>query len=816
MANDTREDHGSYYPGAKVIVSGSGTSGTSTDVSGKVDRVTIGEIGDAYTLKTVKEKVDKLIKAVAPVASCLAAMLYVSTAMAATEVFEDIPSNARVVVSEDDPVALAAIPEVVGTATNAAVEAAKTYADAAVAVEASNRADAVEGVLIRSKSYTDTATNALAAKIPVIDLAPYATKSWVETKGYVTSDALGEVATKDWVGDQGYLTLLAMAPYATMDWILGKGYATASDIKGLATKSELDALKRRYADTNGVTRLWSEDGLTMTDGTGVVWNVTWNVVTNWTSLSNGVVFAQVKDQMGFDKWVSQGIYTNALGQSSSATINFEAGVLSIFLDAHAGSTGTFEVSPGQVIVDAHDYGYNDTFSNSTVRVPAFSFRSKVVTNAVGYIANGTITDGTNTITAAGAITAAGIGRGYWMVRLIPDGAWYKLVPVLGSGETLWRDAASNSYVGDHSDAPDGMWMVSVDDSSHRLNIPAERYEAFSDSNAEGYYVPDSKTLATVDQIPTTPEQVGAAPASLAETVAAWQTYWDGDDVRVTVTNYYGNLDIPSLYLEQKMPSDETHDAPWFKVVWDERTRWNRFMPTFAALTNDVAQNKADRAWGVYDSSTGEYSPDGLLQLSQEQIMIAPGMSYQKTVTAGGNAYWILRANDPTTVSGVTSNGFFRIEDFDGNPLIEIVKGDKRIVGASIASINIEDYGLTLTFNVESDNPPEVYFANSLSDGEWNRIKRSGESAWAVQHWEVEWSGASGAWVASITWNGGSIGMPSPPNPPQQGFFRATYETGGNTYIRNNVATSIDKVVVGGIEYTVTVETVNGKKLLVLQ
>ena len=303
---------------------------------------------------------------------------------------------------------------------------------------------------------------------------------------------------------------------------------------------------------------------------------------------------------------------------------------------------------------------------------------------------------------------------------------------------------------------------------------------------------------------------------ISGTVSAWQTYWDGDDVRVTVTNYYGNLDIPSLYLEQKMPVDETHDSTWFKVVWDERTRWNRFMPTFAALTNDVAQNKADRAWGVYDSSTGEYSPDGLLQLSQEQIMIAPGMSYQKTVTAGGNAYWVLRANDPTTVSGVTSNGFFRIEDFDGNPLIEIVKGDKRIVGANIASIDRGGDWFALTFNVNSDAHPEVYFADRLSDGEWHRIEPSGESAWLVWHWEVEWSGAPGAWVASITWKSGFNGMTSLTPPPSTGFFRATYETGGNTYIRNNVATSIDKVVVGGIEYTVTVETVNGKKLLVLQ
>ena len=798
MANDTREDHGSYYPGAKVIVSGNGTSGTSTDISGKVDRVTIGEIGDTYTLKTVKEKVYKLIKTVAPVASCLAAMLCMSTAMAATEVFEDIPSNARVVISEDDPVALAAIPEAVGAATNAAVETAKTYADAAVAVEASNRVDDVKSVLVRSKSYTDTATNALAAKIPVVDLEPYATKTWIEAKGYVTSDALGGVATKDWIGDQGYLTQLAMAPYATMDWVMGKGYATASDINGLATKSELDALKRRYADTNGVTRIWSEDGLTMTDGTGVVWNVTWNVVTNWTSLSNGVVFAQVKGLIGLDYWVSQGIYTNALGQSSSATINFEAGVLSISLDAHAGSTGTFEVSPGQVLVDAHDYGYNDTFSNSTVRVPAFSFRSKVVTNAVGHIAKGTITDGTNTITAAGAITAVGIGRGYWMVRLIPDGAWYKLVPVLGSGDALWRDAASNSYVGDHPETPDGMWIVSVDDSSHRLNIPAERYEAFSDSNAEGYYVPDSKTLATVDQIPTTPGEVGAAPASLAETVSAWQTYWDGDDVRVTVTNYYWNLDIPSLYLEQKMPADETHESSWFKVVWDERTRWNRFMPTFAALTNDVAQNKADRAWGVYDSSTGAYSPDGLLQLSQEQIMIASSMAWQKTVTAG-SAIWVLKATSPTMLSGQTENGYFRIQDGDGNALFEIVKGDKRVVGATATGVSMDGTSMRITYAVESAEHPTLEVCTDLRLGDWTTETDTTAAT-------VSWSGSSGDWVATVTPVGARPSL----------FAKASYEAGGNTYIRNNVATSIDKVVVGGIEYTVTVETVNGKKLLVLR
>ena len=48
------------------------------------------------------------------------------------------------------------------------------------------------------------------------------------------------------------------------------------------------------------------------------------------------------------------------------------------------------------------------------------------------------------------------------------------------------------------------------------------------------------------------------------------------------------------------------------------------------------------------------------------------------------------------------------------------------------------------------------------------------------------------------------------------FAKASYEAGGNTYIKNHVASSLDKVVVGGQEYTVTVQTINGKKLLVLE
>lgn len=324
-------------------------------------------------------------------------------------------------------------------------------------------------------------------------------------------------------------------------------------------------------------------------------------------------------------------------------------------------------------------------------------------------------------------------------------------------------------------------------------------EVYSGADQPASIQKDGQEVATEFQVAAVSNRVDA----LGSTVNAWQTYWDGDDVRLTVTNYYGSLDIPSLFLEHKMPADDDHDSPWFRVVWDERTRWNKFLSCYADVTNDVAQNKADRAWGVYDSSTGAYSPDGLLQLSQECIMIAAGMSWQKTVTTGGGSVWILTSTIPFVMSGETTNGFFRIEDGDGHALFEIVKGDKKVVPATPTSVVNSLDGFSVGFSVDSSayQHPVGEVALNVHGPYVPEDSLDGLS--------VTWNGDSGNWIATIS--------ATPPHVmPKIMFFRATYETGGNTFIKNNVATSIDRVVIGGIEYAVTVETINGKKLMVLK
>lgn len=295
----------------------------------------------------------------------------------------------------------------------------------------------------------------------------------------------------------------------------------------------------------------------------------------------------------------------------------------------------------------------------------------------------------------------------------------------------------------------------------------------------------SESIEDLQQTSESIPQLATSVTNLSNMVNAWQTYWDGDDVRLTVTNYYGSVDYPHLYLEQKVSEGGTN---YFKRVWDETTRHETILSRVAAIETNVA-DKADRAWGFYDSHTGGYAPDGCTSISSQKIIVAPGMSYQQTVSVAGNAIWVLAYNDETTFSGVTSNGFFKVSDGEGNTLLEIVKGDKRTVGATAASIAVEGLTATIAYNVESDSPPALQYCTDLQVGEWNTV-RVRQGAMMTNNPIVTWSGSSGAWTASIALRGTSTF----PAPPATMFFKASYEAGGETFIKNVAPISVE----GGI------------------
>ena len=286
-----------------------------------------------------------------------------------------------------------------------------------------------------------------------------------------------------------------------------------------------------------------------------------------------------------------------------------------------------------------------------------------------------------------------------------------------------------------------------------------------------------------------------ASSNLASTADSKATmaiaYLQGDDAKVVVTNYDSSVTIPSQSLQQRVADGGSN---YWKVVWNEMTRWNRFTGDgfdWAAWcgfgcfrTNILAQldQKADRAWGFYDSHTGNYAPDGYAWISSPKIAIAAGLAYQRTITSEG-AVWVLESNGLVTETGGNmTNGFFRINDDEGNALLEIVKGNKRTVGAQAGSVTTESVmGIThihVTYNVVSESHPTVVVCNDLAAGNW-KAETSGDCIA-----NVSWTGSSGAYVAEVWVK----------TPQSSLFVKAEYEVGGETYIKNTAPISAD----GGI------------------
>ena len=318
---------------------------------------------------------------------------------------------------------------------------------------------------------------------------------------------------------------------------------------------------------------------------------------------------------------------------------------------------------------------------------------------------------------------------------------------------------------------------------------------------------DYNDLENKPTIPANAADVGAYSAAngttLAAQVATIGAHLNAEDARFVVTNYNSTTHTSEAYVEIKLPDDS------WSLIWSEMTRWNwlfdYFMPSNyygkAAIDTALA-DKADRAWGFYDSTTGEYAPDGYTWISSEKIAIAANLAYQRTVTTEG-AIWVLESNGTVTETGGLTNGFFRISDDEGNALFEIVKGNKRTVGADASSCQtvagFTPTKLQIGYSIVADVHPTIYVCESLTTQNWKAETDSDCIA------NVSWSGTSGAYVAQVQGKSAYSSM----------FVKATYEVGGETYINNSAPVSMQYIMLNGVKYAVGTATISGNTVLTL-
>lgn len=594
------------------------------------------------------------------------------------------------------------------------------------------------------------------------------------------------------------------APTANEDFVIAEDARTYTNAVN-AAKEYTDA-----ATSRPVTRIVTEDGTRFTDATGSVFAVSSGfgrfVVTNLFQMSPGVEFVYTNINpiawglvgggaalQQTAKFIAYDATTGRWLALAASFANYLTPETLAGLDANLQSaTNTPADAASFVIYDRGHVGDDGHAEGTFYRVagaPVTSLVDRVVfessvpqtgvsTNDVKNIVTAAVTNGEWTVTGGLPDHTYSVGES------VIDGRWYGDITDNQTGET--SDGGQElPYVPDSF--TDGIWYNSL---GRKVNITATRVmtnvlglarladlPALTNGLIASESDPTVHSWAKASRKPTyTPDEVGAysaqAGTNLSSVVSTWETYWDGDEVRVTVTNYDSSVHLPSLYLEQKI---ENTDA--YRVVWSESTRWASNALELAEMRSAIDE-KADRAWGFYDSHTGEYAPDGYTWLSSPKIAIAGGLAYQRTLTTDG-AVWVLVSNGMVAeTGGEVTNGFFRIKDDEGNTTFEIVRGNKRTVGATAAGIRVTRSGgsnvVTVPYNVVSEEHPTVYGTTNLSSGEWTELAAT-------------WLGQSGAWTAQVSSASATL------------FIKGEYETGGETYIRNAAPISVE----GGLYATNT-------------
>jgi len=297
--------------------------------------------------------------------------------------------------------------------------------------------------------------------------------------------------------------------------------------------------------------------------------------------------------------------------------------------------------------------------------------------------------------------------------------------------------------------------------------------------------------------------------SLSNKVGVIESWALGDDVKLVVADAgSSNATLTVAYTNATMYSS---------VVDSSGTvaRANAYTDaTATAVTAAVGEMFDTLAWGR-TTSGGAPSPEDTLVVEKKSLTLTGGGGYSYLESSQGG-YWVAavtlgtkwtweslaEAQDPSNPATLT------LRDAEGNAVQTVTSTSSREVYAvdgemdiSINQSGVDDV-ITIPYAINSPDCPELLFAPALT----NDVGFLASTNWPSYIRSVVPSGSSGAWTNTVT----MVGRPA------TGFFRAKYVQPGTVYTRYDKPLGIEQLYIAGTNYNVSVENVNGRKLLVLE
>ena len=342
-----------------------------------------------------------------------------------------------------------------------------------------------------------------------------------------------------------------------------------------------------------------------------------------------------------------------------------------------------------------------------------------------------------------------------------------------------------------------------------LGITSEEEDPVWSAEKSGY--------ATVDALGAVDDTARAAQGTangLSGRVAALETWAVGDETALSVTDAgTSNATLRISYTNRVMYSSATERT---NAVNDANAYTDRKTADVVSAVDAALATKADRAWGT-TTSGGAPSPEDTLSVEKRKVTITGGGNYAYLASSTGG-YWVLSVSlgSEWTIQALadaqnpTNPATASFIDADGNAAWTVTSTGTRVAYALQGQqyIYVEDVGgndvVTITYPITSDDHPTCLYDPECIAGK--DMKEASAANFPDHIALVEWAGHSGEWVCRVTMNG----------KPGRGFFAAKYVKPGTVYTRYEKPLGISTVVIGNDTYSVHVETMNGKKVMVLE
>ena len=183
-----------------------------------------------------------------------------------------------------------------------------------------------------------------------------------------------------------------------------------------------------------------------------------------------------------------------------------------------------------------------------------------------------------------------------------------------------------------------------------------------------------------------------------------------------------------------------------QLVWDQRD-WTVWYWSFKAnqmQTNVTAQiaalglavtNDSNYAWAKRYASDGTPNPDASTTfIDTPSVTLSPGMKWETVATVSGAAYWTI-VGDGAIIGGSGTNAVLRIQDFEGNDIMTVTKGEHRLAWIERGEITGQMYDGDgwVCFDMLADAEPIGYFSTTLDSSDF--LPQTDPNCPAQYEWE---------------------------------------------------------------------------------